>query len=211
MILPLPVMDKKYRETLPNIVQEFPFSILSDVESISVIETVKKKSRKSKKDKVGKDGLYAGEDVSIAKWWLGRDFTGGACDTEEARKDSLKTTILEQRAREAQMQIIVVLETLALEASATVSGIKLAAGEGPGEEQGEGVTKKKKPKKPQDLHMLLDLLADRLCIWQSMNSDVEKPSGNESRPLSEFEKKAEAAASSDDHLRQFCIDVVLPL
>ena len=208
MILTLPVMDKKYRESIPTLVKEYPFSMLSDGECASIIETTKKKSRKSQKDKINKNGLYAGEDINIAQWWLGRDMQCLACDTHEAREESIKTTILEQRAREAQLQIIILLETLALEANAIVPGGKSLRADKAGLEHDDATTKVKKSKKPQDLYTLLDLLADRLCIWHSMTAEVEKPSANQNQQSSS-QKKTEN--KNDDHLRQFCIDVILPL
>ena len=209
MILDLHVMDKKYRETLPNLVKDFPFASLSDGESASVIETVQKTSRKSKKDKVSRNGLYAGEDVIIARWWLGRDVSGVSCDSNDAREESRKRTILEQRAREAQLQIIILLETLALEATTVVCGENSADVDNVDQEQGEYTAKAKKSRKPQDLHTLLDLLADRLCIWQSMSMEVEEPSANEQVQSLGFQKKVDKLG--DDYLRQFCIDVIIPL
>ena len=209
MILDLHVMDKKYRETLPELVKDFPFTLLSDGESASVIETVQKKSRKSKKDRVNRNGLYAGEDVTVARWWLSRDISGISCDSSDAQKESKERAIHEQRAREAQLQIILLLETLALEANAVLAREESAQMGNFDQEQEGGTTKAKKSKKPRILRTLLDLLADRLCIWQSMSVEVEKPSANEKMQPSSLEKRFEDLG--DDHLRQFCIDVIIPL
>lgn len=205
-------MDTKYREALPELVKGFPFDSLSDDEYTTVIQTISKKIRKSKKSNVGKNGLYPGEEVNIARWWLSRDLSSVSCDSADAREEATRSAVLEQRARETQMQIILSLETLALESVATSQPVKNVPPtefvEGDGGSQDK---RKNKPKKPQDLSMLLDLLVDRLCIWQSMSVDEMKTSNGEAKPESQQGAKSTAKAAGRDHLRQFCVDVVLPL
>lgn len=205
-------MDIKYRETLPDLVKGLPFDSLSDEECTAVVGTISKKARRSKKPNIGKNGLYPGEEANIARWWLSRDLSSVACDSVDAREEATKSAVLEQRARETQMQIILSLETLALESLA----ISQPVGKSLPTDSIEGDIglqnkKKKKPKKPQDLSMLLDLLVDRLCIWQSMSVDETKTSNGEDRPTSQHGAKSTAKAEGSDHLRQFCVDVVLPL
>lgn len=205
-------MDTKYRESLPELVKGFPFVSLSDDECKTVIDTISKKVRKSKRMNVGKNGLYPGEEAKIAQWWLSKDFSVVACDSADAREEATRSAVLEQRARETQLQIILSLETLALESLATSQPIEksppidvMEAGDG-------SQDKKKNPaKKPQDLSMLLDLLIDRLCIWQSMSVDETKASNGEDRSASQHGAAAAAKTAGKDHLRQFCVDVVLPL
>lgn len=208
MVLTLPTMDKKYRETIPTLVRQYPFSMLSEGECASVIETTRKKARRFKRDKINKSGLYPGEDVNIARWWLGRDMQHTTADTNEAREECLQKTVREQRAREAQLQIIILLETLALEASASDPCEKppLPDNTGPGHDDPR--SKAKKAKGPRDLSTLLDLLADRLCIWQSMNTEAEKPSTSQHQEVTSQER---TGSRHNDHLRQFCTDVILPL
>lgn len=204
-------MDIKYRETLPNVVKILPFSALSDDEGLSLIAGIGKKARKSKKVKLGKNGLYPGEESSITRWWLSRDTTDIDCDSADAREESTKAALLEQRAREAQLQIILVLETLSLECFATDLPTTYDLS---GEQVEKDVNAQKIPKKSkkrQDLRTLLDLLADRLCIWQSMTIEQASASGSVDRPPSQHVPPATPAIGSSDHLRQFCIDVILPL
>ena len=210
-ILSLATMDIKYREALPEVVKEFPFDSRSDDECRNVIETVCKKTRKSKKTNVGKNGLYVGEEVNIARWWLGRDSSSIACDSAGGREEAVRSAVLEQRARETQMQIILSLEILALESLATSQPVEnLPPMDSIGGDDGSQ-KRKKKPKKPQDLSMLLDLLVDRLCIWQSMTVDEMKTSNGEDRSACQQTAKSTANMAGRDHLRQFCVDVVLPL
>lgn len=210
-ILSLATMDIKYRETLPDLVKGFPFDSLSDDECTAVVGTISKKARRSKKPNVGKNGLYPGEEVKIARWWLSRDLSSIACDSADAREEATRSAVLEQRARETQMQVILSLETLALESLAISQPVEKLLPTDPIEgDDGSQNKKKKKSKKPQDLTMLLDLLVDRLCIWQSMSMDETKTSNGEDRPKSQHGAKPIAKVADNDHLRQFCVDVVLP-
>ena len=204
-------MDAKYRETIPNMVKDLPFGPMSENESASITDALVKKIRKSKKTKIGKNGLYPGEEVSITRWWLSRDPPAAACDSADARDNATRLALLEQRARETQLQVILALEVLALEASTigpSVENNKMrTVTEGVGESQG----KRKKAKKPQDLIMLLDLLVDRLTIWQSMNMDEDKTSKKGETTSSQHPVISIDKTSNSDHLQQFCVDVVLPL
>ena len=204
-------MDAKYRETIPNMVKDLPFGPMSENESASITDALVKKIRKSKKTKIGKNGLYSGEEASITRWWLSRDPPIAACDSADARDNATRLTLLEQRARETQLQVILALEVLALEASTIGPFVEnnktRTVTEGVGESQG----KRKKVKKPQDLIMLLDLLVDRLTIWQSMNMDEDKSSKKGETTSSQHPVISIDKTSNSDHLQQFCIDVVLPL
>lgn len=208
IILTLPLMDKKYRETIPTLVKQFPSSTLSEGECASMIESTMKKSRRSKKDKLNKGGLYAGEDVDIARWWLGREVQCVITDTDEGREESFKTIIREQRTREAQLQIIILLETLALEASTVSRCEKVLPADNSIIEHHDAIGEVKRAKKQRDLHTLLDLLADRLCIWHSMSAEPDIPSASQHQ---ESNSRNNVEDKKNDHLRQFCIDVVLPL
>ena len=201
-------MDTKYRETLPSLVKDLPFTAISGDECASMAVAVGKKSRKSKKSTVGKNGLYAGEEHNITRWWLSSDKSSIACETADLREGAIRKMLLEQRIRETQLQVILILETLALEASAaetTPTRVPLTVGGADSHE------KPKKPKKPQDLETLLDLLVDRLCIWQSMDTlEARQTKTNESQS-SEGGVKSTSRAARNDDLRQFCVDVVMPL
>lgn len=208
-ILSLTTMDAKYREALPKLVGDLPFGSFSDDEGAMVISAIGKKARKCKKTKVGKNGMYSGEDIKVVRWWFGRD--PSTSDSADARDTILKAALLEQRARETQMQIILALETLALEASATSSpALRSAPPDTPNREL-DLQKKPKKPKKPQDLITLIEILVDRLCIWQSMNVEETKTSNNETEPDTQHRVNMNVRKSGNDHLRQFCVDVVLPL
>ena len=204
-------MDAKYRETIPNMVKDLPFGPMSENESASITDALVKKIRKSKKTKIGKNGLYPGEEASITRWWLSRDAPAAACDSADARDSATRLALLEQRARETQLQVILALEVLALEASTIGPSVENNTMRTATEGVGESQEKRKKVKKPQDLIMLLDLLVDRLTIWQSMNMDEDKTSKKGEITSSQHSVISIAKNSNSDHLQQFCVDVVLPL
>lgn len=205
-ILSLPIMDKKYKETLPNIVKELPIAVISDEENITA--TFRRKTRKKKSSKIGKDGLYPEEEVSVIRWWLDRRNSIDGDDSSENRDERVRLRMAEQRARETQLQIILLLETLALEASnprktsendLTVVGEKHPS------------CKKQKGKKLHDLNVLLDLQIDRLCIWQSMSVGEGGPSTHEDKTDSRVTLRVSYEGRRFDVLRDFCIDVIVPL
>lgn len=204
-------MDIKYRETLPSLVKDLPFGTLSEDECEPVVVAMSKKIRKSKKPKVGKNGLYPGEELNIARWWLSREQSSMACDTAATREEATRAVLLEQRAKETQMQIIMVLETLALEASAPAWSVEQDPPQEPVQADQGSQKKSRKLKKQQDLTTLLDLLADRLSIWQSMSVDEGNTAQKEQQPTSQNGAKATNTATDNDQLRQFCVDVLLPL
>ena len=200
-------MDKKYREALPHIVKDLPINVLTEDEIPAIISSQGQKTRKPKKGNVGKDGLYPGEEASITKWWLSLAKPTTMNDASEGKNDTIRTILLEQRARETQLQIILVLETLVLEASNQQTTVIEADPQTSALQHESSQVKKIKSRKPQDLSTLLDLLVDRLCIWQSVSVDE----GKEPQPTEASATQSDGRASDKVHLRDFCVDVVLPL
>lgn len=198
-------MDKKYRDTLPSIIEEIPLGVFSEDEYEAISTSLRKKSRKNKTMKIGKDGLYPEENVRLAKWWLYRSESIGDHDSPENRKDAVRSALLEQRARETQLQIILVLETLALEASKQATSNQDPPSVA--EKKKQSSKKKTKEGKMVDLDTLLELLVDRLCIWQSITLD-------DVSPIQTTSQKAwpePTHSPTSDVLHNFCTDVILPL
>ncbi|KAG8533297.1 uncharacterized protein KY384_002080 [Bacidia gigantensis] len=206
LILALPLLDKKYKETLPSIIKGLPFNLTADDHDPSLLAP-KPKARKSKKVKIGKDGLYPCEEVAVARWWMSKDISSIPCDTDEAREHCTQALLIEQRSRETQLQIIVILETLALEA-VTTRGVK-AADSQPAVAEAERQTPMK-PKRLQNLNTLLDLLVDRLGIWQSMATEDIKSTKEKNEAMSQALHRQTIQAPTPNHLQQFCVDVVIP-
>ncbi|GME25533.1 DNA replication regulator Sld3 [Neofusicoccum parvum] len=206
-------MDKKHREKLPEIIKSMPLPGLSDDEDMAAAKPEKKtKKSKSKKVKPSKEGLYPGEEDYVKKWWV-QDRSGSPHGQGESVGDALKRRLGELRVRESMAQIILVLEVLALESSPSFQATDQEETQ-QDETQGESQTalvKKRKPKKPQDLNVLLDLLLDRLCIWQSVEQDetlvkVSKPGSGNNSALTPNSSKS----GTSDKLKNFCVEVILP-
>ena len=209
-VLTLPTMDKKYRDTLPEIINALPFGNVSEDDRKAVVINLQKKARKPNKGKIGKDGLYHGEEAYVARWWLSRHNASQDASFSDGGEETLKTLLQEQRARETQLQIILILEVLALESTTPTPGAVPHDATQTAGNEANPQTKKKKPKKPQDLQTLLNLLVDRLSIWQSMRLEESKDSTSDSRPELAHSGEAPKSASANQ-LKSFCIDVVLPL
>ncbi|KAL8674558.1 MAG: hypothetical protein Q9168_001076 [Polycauliona sp. 1 TL-2023] len=209
LILPVNVLDIKYREALPSLVEDLPNAGVSDNERHEVVKKYKKPIRKSKKQRVGKNGLYPEEEMDIVSWWLDYVASVPASDSLQLMAEATSAQILEQRCRETFLQIILVLEVLALESMKQNQSVD----QGLIKELGEGdfPEKKRKRKKPQDLSLLLDLSVDRLCIWQSMVA--EKDSSSEKIGDAERANTGQASFSqkqNNNRLPEFCVDIIHP-
>ena len=207
LVLTSATIDKKYRETVPDLV-----SHLRTLGEVSDHTETKRKSRKPRKMKLGSSGLYTDEDVHVRKWWaankpIPRD------DEVLPRPEEVKYTISCLRTRETQLQIILILEIMALETMRPVGDA--------GESQLPGMTadlsaaatpaKKEAPKKrnKHNLPLLIDVHADRLCIWQSTTSDDIRALA-ESQVRSASEPSAVKTTTHSDPLKEFCVDIVIP-
>lgn len=210
-VLTLAVMDKKYKDSLPFVVNALPAGNISEDDAGTVIASLQRKGRNSKKDKIGKDGLYYGEEANIARWWLNRHDKNMESGRGKTGEDALNVLLLEQRTRETQLQIILILEILAIEASTPnlSNGFESLDVAVDGEADAHS-TKKRRPRKPQNLNTLLDLSVDRLSIWQSMR--VEECKDSEMNGYSSaLQGLADGGTAHADLLKSFCVDVVLPL
>lgn len=210
LIIPLDLLDKKYRETLPCLVKDLPSANISDDERHEVAAKYKKSTRKSKKERIGKNGLYPEEELDVIGWWLNYIAFAPAHDSSELMTEATNAKILEQRTRETFLQIILVLEVLALESTQPNHSVDQGLDKEPRES--DLPEKKRKRKKPQDVALHLELSVDRLCIWQSMA--VEKD--NSSEKIDDVGRGNTGLGSSSkkqdiNRLREFCVDVVLPL
>ncbi|KAK2023820.1 hypothetical protein LX32DRAFT_571025 [Colletotrichum zoysiae] len=196
-------IDKKYRETIPDIISKMKTHIDNSDEGS------KPKRRKSKKMKLGKDGMYPEEDDHVRKWWSLNQPEFGDED-KPITPAQIKSHVSLLRTRETQLQMILILEILALEPLRTAEG----AGESqlpgfPGEPEAEKAAEAQPKKRSKhNFPVLADVHADRLCIWQSTASDelrmledsqVTAPSGGE-----------QALKASPDPLKDFCTDIIMP-
>lgn len=202
------VIDKKYRETLPAIIGKFG---AADDESDHA--NAKSKKKKPKKMKLGKDGLYPTEAEHVRRWWATNKPAAVGDDNTMITPTETKYHISCLRRRETQLQMILILEILALEPLR-------AAAEAAEESQLPGMESRSvsceasqepaaKKKSRTNLPVLLDVHADRLCIWQTTMSDETKALA-ESQVLPDGQH-AQKAERTSDPLRDFCVEIILPL
>ncbi|KAI1129555.1 DNA replication regulator SLD3-domain-containing protein [Nemania abortiva] len=206
-------IDKKYRETIPKIQSEMK-TVIEDSDAEQRRAKTKPRKRKIKKAKLGKDGLYPDEDDHVRRWWanhkpLPKDDEESTTKSTEQQDIKLQVSLL--RSRETQLQMIIVLEILSLE--------PLIAREAANDPQLPGLppteqsldSPKEIPTKKRNKHnfpFLLDVHADRLCIWQSTALD-EFNAMNESQTGHGLESQ-KSLKSTSDPLRDFCVDIIVP-
>lgn len=208
LIIPISVLDKKYRETLPDLISQMPNANVSEGERTEAAARFQKTIRKPKKSKIGMNGLYPQEALDVRHWWIDQLASIPACDSADLRAVAVKTTVLELRGREIRLQIILILEVLALEALFSRSSVEEAVNHGG---KNQDAQQKRKTKKPQDLDTLLDLSVDKLCIWQSMAVDENITLARSGETDARTDESMPSKKPNSDRLRDFCVDVILPL
>jgi DNA replication regulator SLD3 len=204
------LIDKKYRDGLPNCVS------LIDIQdhSANEAEQSKTKKRKSmKKTKPGKNGLYPMEESLIRKWWSSHDDDTDIGVPGRSKEELTKSRLSQLRIRETQLQMIVILEVLALQplASATLDAAEDLPAVLPTVEGTEAKGKLAKNKKPDHLSMLIDVHIDRLCIWQTIESETAKETVGESQTPANSGGSTGQVKHTDNLLKDFCVEVVAPL
>nr|POE47726.1 hypothetical protein CFP56_01057 [Quercus suber] len=201
-ILSSSIIDKKYRDILPNLVTE-----LSLQGSITP-EAIKSKRGKKWKAKRDKLGLFHNEKEYIKAWWDSHDDGAASAETQASMVRRRCASI---RSRETYLQVILILEVLALEASTELQPHDLSADvctqsqelEAQGEDSQRTMQGKRlKSKNVQDLAALLDTSIDKLCIWHSLQT---------SAPVKhETNDHASDDTNENDELVNFCRDNIVP-
>ncbi len=198
------LLDTKYFKSVPDLIAEMK----ALVESSDNGGAKKKRKRRPKTTRIGKTGLYRAEDEYVRTWWKANK--PDLHDDEVAvRPEEESYHISCLRTRETQLQIILILEVLALEsmrpaeneAESQLPGLAPSPLEA-------GAAKAAKKRKTQDFSVLLDILADRLCIWQSTTPDEVKALAESQRKGTDVDRSDKA---SPDPLKDFCVDIIIPL
>ena len=211
LIMTTKLIDKKYSDGVPSCVS------LIDVQDHSVDDADQgaektKKRRSSKKMKPGKDGLYHMEDNLIRKYWASLDDEAESGGPGASREERTKTRIAQLRVRETQLQMIVILEVLALQPLASTSedlGADLPFAL-PSSGPANGKEKAVKTKKPDHLTMLIDVHIDRLCIWQDIAIEATNSALRDVQNAS-IGSSSNMPKHTDNILRDFCVEVIGPL
>lgn len=199
-------IDKKYRSTLPELVNNMKILVESSDDG-----EAKPMRRRLKKMKLGKDGLYPGETDHIKWWWRANKPRIGDDDaTVNPQETNYHITHL--RTRETQLQMVIILEILALEAVRPAENADDSQLPGMPAEDEPKSTVDPPPKKrsKHNYPTLVDIHADRLCIWQSTTLDEMKMIAAESQANNGTEGQKPDRVDSDP-LKDFCMDILLPL
>lgn len=203
LVLTTVQIDKKYRDTIPELIAKMKTAVDSSDEG-------RKRKRRAKKMKIGKDGLYPHEDEHIAKWW--------SLNKPELKEDEFEVPVQQiksltsmLRTRETQLQMILILEILALaplKPAEDAEESQLPPLPGAAESQSDMAPPAKKRNK-HNLPVLVDVHADRLTIWQSTASD-EQLLLEDSQVSQALDGQSQQKASSEP-LKDFCVDIIVPL
>jgi DNA replication regulator SLD3 len=213
LILPTTVVDKKYKDGVPSLLS----TLMLDGSAEGNKTPPRVKKPKSKKLKPGKNGLYPAEDTYISRWWGSYDTDANKDGLGGPKEDVIRKRVAQLRIREMQLQMIVILETLALQSLATSPTDQ--SGGLPSNGQIDSTSNGKAAicsisKKPLDLVALIEVNIDRLCIWQSLAAEDGRTTSTLEAP-SNIGPKPSGLASTHDHaadiLREFCIEVIVPL
>ncbi|QSS60834.1 SLD3 domain-containing protein [Histoplasma capsulatum] len=199
-ILPVKKMDLKYKDSLPEAIQNFLIEMSDDEIPAN---TMKQRTRKAKKAKLGKNGLYPEESDFVRRWWRNRDLSETSVPQHTSRQEEIRRLTTDLRLRETQLQIVLILETISLEASysSTTTQVLPATTEA----QTSQPQRRTKERKQQDLNTLLELLVDRLCIWHavSFNDTILTTSAG-------GKSGSACKTAGNDKLRDFCTEVIIP-
>ncbi len=202
-------MDLKYRETIPKIVEDTILQRSSDSGRTSALPHVSLK-RTSKRKRLGKDGLYAGEEQFVRTWWLSQNAGKFAILNLHLRVQEMQALLIDLRNRETQLQLLLILEILTLESRTEVGNEGVLAPTSvkrePDDEESNNILAwtPSKINKKRDLRPDLDILVDRLCIYQSVGI-VTSTFADEAK-----NKNGESRKEVRDKLRDFCCSVILP-
>ena len=196
-------LDMKYRDTIPKIVENTILQVSPDEREA---HPQKKTSRRKG---LGKDGLHAGEEALIRAWWLNRDGVKNLASAQ-SRVQKMQSLLTELRCHETQLHIILILEILTLESRDKLGSEAMLRAASPKQEPADDehnnilVMSPLKINKKRDLKRDLDILVDRLCIYQSV-SVID--------PTTTDEGKTQISAFGEevgDELRDFCCNIILP-
>ena len=200
--------DKKYRATIPDAIQGLSSRLEAKDNNTSILRP--KKAKKLKKPKPGKSGLYSVENDLITRWWYSQEVT----PSQSSGDDFARRVQADLRFREILLQVILVLEVLAIEASLPPSG-STPKNEAKSSNPTDSVEQihepiRGKPKKPVDLNNTLELLVDRLCIWQSIEALEDDQKSKQAKAQDSDKRTQHNPSMSSDTLQDFYHHVLVP-
>ncbi|KAJ3473045.1 hypothetical protein NLG97_g10549 [Lecanicillium saksenae] len=206
LVLTTVQIDKKYRETAPEIISQLHTIVESSDEA-------RLKKRKTKKMKLSKNGLYPNEEDRVRKWW---NSNKPELDEDQPTFTAMqiKSHLSLLRTRETQLQMILILEILALEPlkaaeDAADSSLPALPGASISQAHRSPAAAQSKKRNKHNLPVLIDVHADRLTIWQSTATD-EQQLAEDSQANRQSMNGNRVQKSSSEPLKDFCTDVIVP-
>ena len=201
-ILTSATMDKKFREVFAEFIKDN--SMLDTPGTVSA-KPKRKRKWKSKRDK---QGLFVDEKDYVEQWWQ---------KLEESAKDHTASNetfeaVLRRRSqvvrnRETLLQVIMIMEVIALEASTPLAPAAPDVTNVPDTETQNQDLKTadidKKPRKKKEVNMtaILDTLVERLNIYHTLESSPVKTREGEN---------GSAKPDTKDELKTFATEVIIP-
>ena len=189
---------------MPELIKEIPpGSNAEDQEGLLKPIFGESYKRSKKRKKINPDGFFPGEESYIVKWWLQWEAASPESGVEDSQEARIRTACSTQKPREIQLQIILILETLVLlgqKKAETTDGDDAAQSSLGGSE----VTAKKETK-PLDFSKILDIMLEKLQIWETTNQSMLGTGSMADR------KGQPETTIGDNCLRNFCTEVVVPL
>lgn len=193
-------IDKKYRETFPALIANMQHTVDTSDEG-------RKRRRKPKKMKLGKDCLYPQEDDSIRQWWSANKPELKEEETAVSPQQ-VKTHASMLRTRETLLQMIIILEVVALEPKAAEQAAQSLPTLPGAADSPDKMAPPPKKRNKHNLPVLLDVHADRLTIWQSTASDEQILLEDSQVPQAVADGQPQQKSS--EPLKDFCVDVIIP-
>ncbi|EME49439.1 hypothetical protein DOTSEDRAFT_49701 [Dothistroma septosporum NZE10] len=202
-ILPAAVMDKKFRERIVELVKEY--SVLEPHDPKP--QQRKKRKWKAKRDKTG---LFIDEKDYVEQWWRREDDGERISGPNETFDMAVKRRSQRLRNRETFLQVILIHEITALEASPPHDPLatRMDAGESQDvtlrDQEAQLNAKEKNPRKNKEIDVAVALatLLDRLCIWYSIENSSPIKNGTAAED--------DGTRETNDDLKSFARDVIVP-
>jgi DNA replication regulator SLD3 len=202
-------LDLKYKDSLNKVIEDAKNAQRTDesnVQPSSLEPGEMPKKKPSRKKKMGKDALYPAEGNYVQCCWTEREIRNSNTLSTESQAQEQKKLVSDLRTRETKMQILLILEVLALETlpaaskeTALTSDTATVLAKTPTKRKAESKQKRK------DYSSDLDTLIDRLCIWHTVGIDDMFES-----PEKRDQETKRSSSGKKDQLRDFCADVIIP-
>lgn len=215
LILTISHLDKKYKFGIPLCISSIGNECkdTQNGEGKDATKRIKRTSRKMKRDK---NGLYPGEDILIQKWCSTQEDDLEISVSELSTEQLIRIRTTQLRTRETQLQILLILEVLALRPL----DVTYDHGANPGNKllttSNSSTTNYrevgiKNLKKKGSLPLLIDIHVDRLCIWQSVAIGSPESISTVSHHTAAVNNLSEIQVKYDENaLKDFSTDVIVP-